>query len=219
MNIAGYDFEIIGLYDKARDYSHDDYITDFDTFIETGLSQDQIYLYSKKEQDVLHPENDPVRQLILETYNCGINDAGPLVQMEGGVTDAVSEIEITQIIICYCISTVCFMFLMVYMIDSLRTESVISMIVGATRTKLRVCTLTEVFVLTSVSSLAGILIHKLLYNSFFSGINLREGIVYTFTDYLKIFGLMLSIAVIVEIPFVLRYTRLDPAQARRRRMP
>ena len=215
INIEGFDFVVIGLYDKPTDIDWSyNYITDMDTFLKTGLSHDEMYLYSLKAY--AEDAEDPVEELIKETYGCGVKG---LYRLKTVVSQDELKIEIAQMTVCYLVSSVSFMFLMVYMIDSLKKESVISMIVGATKGKLRALTLTEVFILTSVSSLIAIFLHKLLYDSFFSNINLREGIVYKAGDYLKVYALMLIISIAVEIPFVFRYTRITPAEARRRRMP
>ena len=214
--LADREFTVIGKYSNYRDFTHDDYYIPRETFMEMDITHDQIFLYAKEEQDLLNPENDPVRALILSTYNCGINDGGGLVVSDGAVTEDVAVVEAAQISVCYVISMISFMFLLSYLLDSLRNETIISMIVGASKWRVRIMVFIEMTVLTAFTMIAGMAIHKSLYSIFFEKINIREDIIYTLTDYTKIFLMMFILSCLVEIPFVWRYTRLSPADARRR---
>jgi ABC-type antimicrobial peptide transport system permease subunit len=107
------------------------------------------------------------------------------------------------------------MFLLRYLMDSMLSCTIISIIVGATKKKIFTIVLFEVMVLCAIVNLLGIALHHILYPFVFTHINLSNDLVYNANDYAVIFMLMQFVGLVVAIPFARKYTKLSPVESRR----
>lgn len=114
--------------------------------------------------------------------------------------------ELTRLSLMYVICFIGCAFLFKYVFDMNRYENIIYSIVGASKVKVLLLMLFEVFIISVISILCAIILHISLYGCFFSVIN-REDIQYTLNDYLIISGFSVFLSVITIIPFFVSYIR------------
>jgi len=137
---------------------------------------------------------------------------------ESPITASSSDIFFEIILLCACFSlaVISFMFLIKYMLDSIMDETAVSLIVGASKIRIFLISFFEIMLFSLVNSAIGILLHKLLYNSFFSKINKIQTTVYLASDYLYIYLIFNLLCAIVSVFLLMRYAMLTPREARRR---
>ena len=87
------------------------------------------------------------------------------------------------------------------MLELSAPENIICMIVGASKARLLQLLLTDTFFLSATSAGLSILIHYSCNDCIFSYINQAE-ILYKASDYLLLFLFMLTISVLMIIPFI-----------------
>ena len=110
-----------------------------------------------------------------------------------------------------------FVSLLRYLIDSQLTESVISRMVGASKRKVSLLIFGECFVLSAGPCCAGLLLHKLLYNTLFERLNMTKNLIYEPGDYGTVLLIMLGITFAVIFLSVLKYLKLTPVESVRSR--
>ncbi len=137
---------------------------------------------------------------------------------ESPVTASSSDIFFEIILLCACFSlaVISFMFLIKYMLDSIMDETAVSLIVGASKIRIFLINFSEIMLFSLVNSAIGILLHKLLYNSFFSKINKITTTVYLTSDYLYIYLIFNLLCAVISVFLLMRYAMLTPREARRR---
>ena len=124
--------------------------------------------------------------------------------------------EIILLCACFSLAVISFMFLLKHMLDSIMDETAISLIVGASKIRIFLISFCEIMFFSLVNSAIGILLHKLLYNSFFSKINKITTTVYLTSDYLYIYLIFNLLCAVISIFLLMRYAMLTPREARRR---
>ena len=125
-------------------------------------------------------------------------------------------IEILLLCICFSLSVISFLLLLQYLIDSIIYETVISIIVGATKAKIFIMTFSEIMMLSASTSAIGILLHRIFYDSVFEKINKSQHTTYLAIDYLYVWIIFNLLVAIITSFFILKYTRLSPVEARRK---
>ncbi len=198
------EFEIVGRHNNDNEY----YIP-YEAYKELGLEDNVLYVYAAKHQD---PTDDKVAALIKEYFP----DASIDTPAKYDTFNRRSmNTEIAFICTCYAFSAISFMFLLRHMLDSMVYDSAVCMITGASKSTISIMTFWEAMLLSLSTSVVGLAIHKIFYNVFFNKINIREEIVYKFSDYAFIFFLMFCITLVITLPFIIKYTRLTPITIRR----
>ncbi|MBQ9891309.1 MAG: ABC transporter permease [Firmicutes bacterium] len=122
-----------------------------------------------------------------------------------------------QIIISFTISSVSFLFLFRFLLDSGQKENAVSRIVGAKRNTISAMVFLEGILLTSAGTAVGIILHKILTPVLFSKLNVIEGIQYNITDYLSIFIIVLMLSIIIILLFTIAFTNRSFIKARGRK--
>ena len=105
----------------------------------------------------------------------------------------------------YILALISFLFLMKYMIDQNQRENIVYSIVGASRRKVIAILFADIFVLTSLTILGGILFYLLFQTVLFDRINLASGIRLSGIDFLVIYLLMIGLSCLASIPFLWKY--------------
>ena len=106
-------------------------------------------------------------------------------------------------------------FLLYYLVDSLRTENVISRILGASKLQIIAMVLSETVVLALVANVIGVIIHSVFYDMLFVNLNLETHIQYKMGDYALIIVTLLLLSMLTAIPVLLKMLRVSPIQSRR----
>lgn len=94
----------------------------------------------------------------------------------------------------------CFLFLLKYLFDLSKGEDLVYRLVGASRKKVTLIALAEVELLTLAAALLAVLLHLVLYPTFFSSISLFPDQAFTFWDYLLIVAAVLLVSGVACIP-------------------
>ena len=178
-------------------------------FSEIGLDVHYICIYSAEKY---RPGQDTAfTDFITATLGSKLDSINP-----PNVSDN-SDIVIEIIMLCACFSlaVISFLLLLKYMLDSIMDETAISLIVGASKLRIFLINFCEIMLFSLVNSTIGILLHKLLYNSFFSKINKITTTTYITSDYIYIYLIFNLLCGIVSLFLLLRYARLTPREARR----
>ena len=198
------DFKVIGVH-TAKEYRIPP-----QTYKELALATDRALVYAAEREDV----ESGRAQTFMENYFSGsVIVQTPLVS--SALDLPVSLQSLGLICVAYGLVIVAFLFLFLYLMENTARETALCRILGASRTYLCFLHFWEVLLLSSGSSLAGILLHAAFYRSFFSKWNAVEGISYFFGDYLTVFLIMTLITLAVSLFFILRSTHLSPVEARR----
>lgn len=186
-----------------------DYFISFDSYRELGIPVDRMSVTAVELHDF---ENDPVRAMLEEVLPGALINAPDQYE----VFDISSTvIMMTLLTIVYGASMLAFMFLLRFLMDANVNSTVISRIVGAKKWQILGLCFGEAAALCALVDAAGIGIHMLLYDSFFSNLNKQEGLIYQPQDYLSIFLAMLCVGMVVALGFVVKYAVLSPAASRR----
>lgn len=213
IKIDGVSFEVVGA---AVCGVGDGYFIPYDTYLEMGYGQriTKLRLYSVERQDI---HNDRVVALINEMFpkNTGIHSvANQLYHTE---RDA-SVDWIRLIVFNAFLSAVAYAFLLYYILDTLHTENAISLLLGASKVRITVSILVEAVLLSASANGIGLLLHRLLYRSVFTGLNITPELQYTLGDYAFIYLLMLSLSLLTALPLILRGWKLSPMEARQKHL-
>lgn len=203
VKLLGKEFTVIGQ------HTVNDYYVSFDNFKELNSPIDRIYLIATNRQDF---SNDKVQQL-LRSYYPSARISTPSAYE--AYDESTSYYGISIVCITYAIALCTFMFLLRYLMDSMLNSTIISMIVGATKKRIFTIVFLEAFSLCAAVNVLGIALHQILYPCLFSIINLSQNLVYKTNDYILIFTLMQFVALIVAVPFTVKYSYLSPVESRR----
>ena len=114
----------------------------------------------------------------------------------------------------FIISTLAFLFLIVYMADSLTDENAVSLIVGAKPSEIAVSVFWEGFSLSILASATGLALHKIFYEEFFEKINAYSGIEFYSSDYFRMLLIMVIVIAAVMLFVSLKYLFLTPINLR-----
>lgn len=209
ITIAGISFEVIGVV-SAHGLR---YFIPYETFRELGMT-DTVINVSAVSARRHNPQNDPVMDLIQASFPYRTYSGGPNYH---AVDASATELKLPGIVINAFVSFLAYVFLLRYLIDSMLDESIISMVVGASRMQMTVLIFWEATVLSVGANCAGLLLHWLLYKPLFEKINLSATLTYSLADYAVLCLVMLIFSLIITIPFALKYLKLSPIAARRER--
>lgn len=208
VTLDGNTYEVIGI---ITDGSGGQYYIPNETFIDLGYIDrvTRVTAIAAQRQD---PLSDKVMSLIYKSL--------PQATYAGGGYEASSDMirsnnQVPGIVINAFISIVSYIFLLRYLVDSILDETIISMIVGASKGRMTTHIFWESLLLCLIANCSGLLLHWLLYKPFFQGINLAQSLSYTLGDYTLICLLLLALSLLVTVPFALKYLRLSPIAARR----
>lgn len=205
--LQGVPFEVIGVIS----YSTPGYFIPYDTFKAMGYIETVRFIeaYSVKRYDAA---NDPVYDLLCETFS----NYTAVTQPDNHIVDAsASELKLPGIVINAFISILAYVFLLRYLVDSLLDETIVCIIVGASKLQMTIHIFWEATLLSLGANCAGLLLHRLLYVPVFTKLNLSETLIYGLSDYMLLCLFMLVLSLFVTIPFVLKYLKLSPIEARR----
>ena len=200
--INGQAFKVIGL-QSAGTFINDE------AFVEQNIEIDSLTVVSAKKY---MPSDNTFTDMLKDTFP-GIDVVKPY---EPRFSDVMSELF--TLCLTFVLSITSYMLLFSYMVDSIMNETVVCLIVGATREKMFLLTVVESLALCGVTSLAGILLHAALYKPVFAKINVLSELTYSFNDYLVIFLLIIAITLFVLLFSVKKYSKLSPVQAKQKRM-
>ena len=208
VTLEGNTYQVIGI---ITDGIGGQYYIPTETFTKLGYVErvTRINAIASQRQD---PLNDEVMSLIYRQF--------PQATYAGGGYDASVDMvrsnnQIPGIVINAFISVISYIFLLRYLVDSALDETIISMIVGATRGRMTSHIFWEATLLCLAANGSGLLLHRLLYKPFFQDLNLAEALTYSSSDYATICLLLLVLSLLVTVPFSLKYLRLSPIAARR----
>lgn len=204
--LAGTEYTVIGQSSASEFY------IPMGTYIDNGYSLSYwISVYTYERQDV---SDDPVYGMLCELFPGGRITSGSALSDHADKTDSV--IELVLISVCYAVALISYIFLLRYMIDSIMNETIVSMVVGASKLTVAVMVFWETVTLTMASGILGVMLHRLLYPVFFSKINMQDNeIIYTGGDYAFIILSQFVVTLLVLIPFAHKYTKLSPIESRR----
>ena len=144
---------------------------------------------------------------------------GYIIDNGAGYSEMESRFQnngLTISLIIYAVSTVSFVFLLLYMADSLRRENAASLIVGANPGRISSIVFLEGSLLSFVTMLVGLFIHILLFEPFFSRFSVSASLYYRPLDYLSMACIMLLINAAVILPVSMKYKNLSPNEIRRK---
>ncbi len=206
----GHEFVVVGKEDSlglmlrtAREYK-----ISWEAYMEMELPIYTITVYAVQRYD--DPETDPVLKLLQEKFpGVEIWSHSQQRAMERNAQWTLELIGYT-----YAVTMVSFLFLLRYLMDSVLSTTITTMIVGASKRKIFLISFLEVFSLCGAVNGAGLFLHWLLYPGFFSKFNLIDTIEYWPEDYVLLFLLLQAVAAVVCIPFIWKYAGLSPAAAR-----
>ena len=115
------------------------------------------------------------------------------------------------------LSVIAYSFLLHYLVDSRIHETIVCMMVGASKARMLQITFWEVTVLSLGANGLGLLLHYLLYEPVFTLLNITPDLRYTASEYFMLCLVLLVLSLFAIIPIMLKYLRLSPVAARRLR--
>lgn len=161
------DFKVIGV------HTGNEYHIPLQTYRELSLSINHALVYAAEREDV---ESGRAQAFLENFFSGSVTVQAPFVS--SALDLPVSLQSLGLICIAYGLVIVAFLFLFLYLMECTAKETALCRILGASRTYLCFLHFWEVLLLSSGSSLAGILLHAAFYRSFFSKWNAVEGIPY-----------------------------------------
>lgn len=211
ININGEDFKVVA------EHGNDGFFISRDSYLQlidktSGTAGDPVTVRLELITHDRYVESDDVAVRAFEDILPGAFYARP----HGDFYDYIgTSVGRRQLLVSFVVSAVSFAFLFGFMIESAMKENTVSRVVGATRTGLSALVFCEGIVLTSFSTIAGLLIHWFLSPTLFSRLNLVGGLVYELTDYLCIFAVIFTLNTLIMLYYTLKYSRVAPVEARR----
>lgn len=205
----GKSFEVIG----TATSSYGSYYIPWDTFTELcDLSQiRQINVISSTHESAT---NDRVIALAAITF--------PYASYIGGNAYLCDQLEESQaeqmlpvIVLNAFFSVIAYSFLLRYLIDSRIHDTLVCMVVGASKAKMLQYTFWEVTVLSLSANGLGLLLHWLLYEPLFTVLNISPDLRYNINEYFMLCLVLLVLSLLAIIPIMFKYLRLSPIAARR----
>lgn len=129
--------------------------------------------------------------------------------------EADSVFGLQDAVICYVIETIAFILLLSYVLKALDSENSVSVITGAQHSSVLALCSAEAVIISIIPIICSIIIHQLLYSSFFEKLNSSGGIVYQPEDYLMICLTMICALIVMLIPTFVRIIRRPPYELHR----
>lgn len=201
-------FEVIGISSDSERY-----FIPYETYISLGLmpKTTRINAYATYRQD---PLADQMYRLIQTRFPYSTEGG---MRYEATMADAyASEIFFRRILINTFLAVLAYSFLLNYIMDALTNENIISVILGAGKSRMAVQIFWEALILSMAVNGLGFAVHALLYRAVFVKLNIYEHIRYSPGDYCLLGAVMLVLSVIAILPVVIRSVHSTPAAARRR---
>lgn len=198
ITLMGESFQVVGQ------HTSDEYYISYTDFAALDCRIWQIYAVTNSRQDFT---NDLAEQLLSNTFSDGDIKTPRIYELSDKGLSLYNTIMICST---FLIATISFMFLLRYLMDSLMDENIVSIIVGASKRKMVLIIFCESLILFLAVSIIGLLLHYALYIPVFSKINITEGLVYSFGDYLRILTGIFFIVLACLIPFLGKYTKMSP---------
>lgn len=212
INLRGHEYEVIG----KCSFGFPGCLIPYDTYVSLGYGESTFRMsaVAKERYSARYPAQDPILKLLEELF------PGSYRQKENAATEEQQEIEtfiveLPGIVLNAFMTMLAYVFLLRYLIDSLLDETIVSIIVGASRLRMTVYIFWEAFLLSVSANGLGLLVHWLLYKPLFQKLNLAAELVYHASDYLLLLGGIVAFSLVITIPFALKYLRLSPIAARR----
>ena len=213
IKLRGHDFEVIG----KCSFGAPGCLIPYDTYVSLGYAENtfRIYATSKERYAGKGSSEDPVLDLINELFpnNTGASAAWGIKHDQFVTEDTLAAIP--GIVLNAFMAMLAYAFLLRYLIDSLLDETIVSIIVGASRLRMTVYIFWEALLLSVTANGLGLLVHRLLYVPLFQRINLAEDLRYYLSDYALLLGVIVAFSLVITVPFSLKYLRLSPIAARR----
>ena len=196
IQVNGVEYEIIG------------FSTGLDFYIPPSCYREQDYPTLMASivlsQRLSLAENNRLIEDLYERFSC------PFVENPGEIYQHELDnlpVELLMMSAIYFLVFLAFTFLMKYMLDRNRYESIVYSIVGASKRKVFKIMLLEAFILSSVTSFLGILLHLSLYEPLFSKLNPTEGLTYQPEDYILVFLFSVLLSCLTLLPFLMHYSK------------
>lgn len=213
INLRGHDFKVIG----KCSFGAPGCLIPYDTYVSLGYAENtyRMYATSKERYAGKGSSEDPVLDLIKELFpnNTGASAAWGIKHDQFVTEDTLAAIP--GILLNAFMAMLAYSFLLRYLIDSLLDETIITIIVGASRLRMTVYIFWEALLLSAAANGLGLLVHRLLYEPLFRRINLAAELVYRASDYALMLGVIVVFSLVIAIPFAMKYLRLSPIAARR----
>ena len=196
ISLYGKTFEIVG-----SEYSINMRIP-FSSYQAMHLPTERVYI--TMDQNPTAAENRKIVASLKKLF-----PESDIADPSGTVRDEYMQIAMATALISavYLLALISFLFLMKYMIDQNRHENIVYSIVGASRRNVIAILFVDIFVLTSLTILGGILFYLLFQTVLFDRINLASGIRLSGIDFLVIYLLMIGLSCLASIPFLWKYRK------------
>ncbi len=211
VNIYGKDFTVVGVYMGGSTVSGYGYIVTENALRQLDLKLNLINAVSVERYHFGKDETDAASDALYEIFPESFVSSPSRFEAKDNRR---AEVGIRTARNTFIISTVAFVFLIIYMADSLIDENSISLIVGARPSAIAVSVFWEGFCLSMLAAAAGFAVHILFYDVFFEEINAYAGIEYFVGDYLRVFLIMAIVLAVVMFVVSLKYLFLSPLKLR-----
>lgn len=143
----------------------------------------------------------------------GATIVNPPDRFEGLLKQDIYAIQLICVIFLFCV--LFFLILMQYMVRQNAPEYTVYGLVGARRLHVWVVILLQNLLFFFCAFLLAASLHMACYSFFDIWLNFTPGVTYTLREYLLLFGILIVITVIAQLPFIWRFTRKNPITARR----
>lgn len=202
----GIDFTVIGKHSDSQNYISYEKVN---ALPKETLMLSKVEAISKIRHDL---NNDPAKTEIMKEFP-NEEILAPTMAVKGDRNSSVFG----MIVLCvgYAVSSLAFAFLFVFIMKSGSEENIVSIISGASGTRISLMVFWEGMIMVSVSSIIGLFLHWLLLPYFFNRININENTTYFISDYTIIFAVIFAIQAVIIFAFTKKTTKLSPVYARR----
>jgi len=215
IDINGISFEVIGVFAGTITLGDRDlYHIPYETFVEMGYLNQVIRLDPLPLVRYDFVKDDPI-SILMESYFPDAPKGFPAVPKLELYN---SYFEIPGILISALLSMIAYTCLLRYLVDSMINETIVAMIVGASKVRMTVYIFWETLLLSVGANVLGLLMHRVLYVPVFQKLNITENLSYTAADYVLILLVLLALSLLITIPFAMKYLKLSPIAARRERI-
>ena len=212
ISLRGHAFEVIG---KCK-FASGGYLIPYDTYVSLGYGEStfRMYIVAKERYSIHHPSQDPVLALLGEMFPGSYFEKSSIGE-EGQQQLETLIVKLPGIVLNAFMTMLAYVFLLRYLVDSLLNETIVSIIVGASRLRMTVYIFWEAILLSVIANGAGLFVHWALYQPVFEKINLATELRYYLSDYALLLGVIVAFSLIITIPFAMKYLRLSPVAAKR----
>ncbi len=206
INLFGREYTIVGRHTGAE------YYISLEDYQDSELITNQIIVTAKNRQS---KANDQILSMLNAQFE---NEYIKTPYIYENADQRGSSTELFMICCVFAVVMISFMFLLRYLIDQNADENITSLIVGAPKSVILTLIYWEGLILSAVSYLIGLIIHRATWDQLFSKINVSDSIEYHLSDYLTMFLLMFVLTIIVLTPFLKKYSKMTPIEVKRRHM-